>query len=51
MSFMAKTLIPHTRVVNTLPWTDVKTAANINHRCRICVIDNVAFAKKNKNKT
>ena len=40
------TLIPHTRVINTLPWTDVKTAANINHRCCNCITDNVALQRK-----
>ena len=29
----------------------VKTAANMHHTCRYCIIDNVAFAKKNTNIT
>ena len=44
-------LLPQTRVKNALPWPDIKTAANIHHRCRYCTSDNVAFTKENVSET
>ena len=44
-------LIPHTRVKNSLPQGDIKTAASMCQRCCYCISDNVAFANENMNKT
>ena len=44
-------LISHTRIKNALPWPEVKTAANMHHSCRYCIINNTAFAKENMNET
>ena len=44
-----RALILHTRVKTTTPRPELKTAANMHHRCRCFLIDNVAFAKENTN--
>lgn len=44
-------LLPHTRVKNALPWPEVKAAVKMPHRCRYCIIDNVAFVQENTNET
>ena len=42
-------LILDTRVKTATPRPELKTAANMHHRCRYFFIDNVAFAKENTN--
>ena len=42
-------LILHTRVKTTTPRPELKTAANMHHRCRCFFMDNVASAKEHTN--
>ena len=42
-------LILHTRVKTATSRPELKTAANMHHRCRCLFVDNVAFAKENTN--
>ena len=44
-------LILHTRVKTTTPRPEIKTVANMHHRCRCFFIDNVAFANENTNES
>jgi len=46
-----RALTPHTKVKNTLPVLDIKTAVNICHIWHYCIINNVAFAKVNTKET